>query len=121
MSSIGRPHSGRHTFCQQGTPEAFTQNLNEYFDETFVTDSKAIDDLATDYATDAARLQKQLAAIIAAPSKFLEVEKLKTEKEEQEFWTEHDSTENLDWSTARRGGASPGVHPARSPPSPSSR
>ena len=27
----------------------------------------------------------------------------KTEEEEQDFWTEHDSTEYLDWSEARRG------------------
>ncbi len=70
-----------YPFCQQNTTEAFAQSLNEYFDETFVKDSKVIDDLATDFATDAARLQQELAAIIAAPSKFLEVEKLKTEKE----------------------------------------
>ena len=68
-------------FCQQSTDEAFARSLNEYFDEAFVTDSKAIDGLATNYATDAARLQQQLAAIIASPSKFLDVEKLKTEKE----------------------------------------
>ena len=30
-------------FCQQSTTKAFAQSLNEYFDETFVTDSKAID------------------------------------------------------------------------------
>ena len=74
-------NDGTCPFCQQSTTEAFDQSLTEYFDETFVADSKAIDDLATDYATDAARLQQQLAAIIAAPTKFLEVEKLKTEKE----------------------------------------
>ncbi len=68
-------------FCQQSTTEAFAKSLNEYFDETFVADSKAIDDLATNYATDAARLQQQLAAIILTPSKFLDVAKLKTEKE----------------------------------------
>lgn len=68
-------------FCQQSTSEAFAKSLNEYFDETFVTDSKAIDDLATDYATEAARIQQQLASIIASPSKFLDVEKLKAEKE----------------------------------------
>lgn len=68
-------------FCQQGTTEAFAQSLNEYFDETFVTDSKAIDDLSTNYSTDATRLQQQIASIIAAPSKFLDVEKLKAEKE----------------------------------------
>lgn len=68
-------------FCQQRTTEAFSHSLNEYFDETFVADSKAIDDLATDYATDAARLQQQFAAIIASSSKFLDAEKLKAEKE----------------------------------------
>lgn len=68
-------------FCQQGTPDAFAQSLNEYFDETFITDSKAIEDLATNYATEAARIQQQLVAIIASPSKFLDVEKLKVEKE----------------------------------------
>ena len=74
-------NDGQCPFCQQSTTEAFAQSLNEYFDETFVTDSKAIDDLATNYATDAARLQQQLAAIVASPSKFLDVEKLKAEKQ----------------------------------------
>ena len=68
-------------FCQQETTAALGQSLNEYFDEAFVTDSKAIDALATNYATDATRLQQQLATIIASPSKFLVVEKLKAEKE----------------------------------------
>ncbi|MFV9645191.1 MAG: AAA family ATPase [Desulfobacterales bacterium] len=81
----GRPfydaNEGICPFCQQGTTETFAQSLNEYFDETFLTDSKAIDDLATNYATDAARLQQQLASIITAPSKFLDIEKLKAEKE----------------------------------------
>lgn len=67
-------------FCQQSTTKTFAQSLNEYFDETFVTDSKAIDDLATNYSTDAARLQQQIASIIAVPSRFLDVEKLKAEK-----------------------------------------
>lgn len=68
-------------FCQQSTTDAFAQSLNEYFDATFVTDSKTIDDLATNYTTDSARLQQEIAAILAMPSKFLEVEKLKAEKE----------------------------------------
>lgn len=68
-------------FCQQSTTEAFAQSLNEYFDDTFVTDSKVIDDLATNYATEAARLQQQLASIITSPSRFLDVENLKAEKE----------------------------------------
>lgn len=68
-------------FCQQSTSDAFAQSLNEYFDETFVADSKAIDDIATNYATEAARFQQQLTSIIASPSKFLEGEKLKAEKD----------------------------------------
>ena len=74
-------NDGACPFCQQSTSKEFAESLNEYFDETFLTDSKAIDDLATNYATDSARIQQQFAAIIAAPSKFLDVEKLKAEKE----------------------------------------
>ncbi len=66
-------------FCQQTTTDAFAKSLNEYFDETFETDSKAIDDLATNYTTDAARLQQQITSVIATPSNFLDLEKLKTE------------------------------------------
>lgn len=74
-------NEGTCPFCQQSTSEAFAQSLNEYFDETFVADSKAIDQLATNYDTEAARIQQQLASIITSPSKFLDVEKLKSEKE----------------------------------------
>ena len=68
-------------FCQQVTTEAFARSLSEYFDETFIADKKAIDELATKYSTDAARLQQQLAAIIAMPSSFLDLEKLTLEKQ----------------------------------------
>lgn len=74
-------NEGTCPFCQQSTSDAFAQSLNEYFDETFLTDSKAIEDLATNYGTEAARIQQQLASIIASPPKFLDVEKLKAEKE----------------------------------------
>lgn len=68
-------------FCQQSTSESLAQSLNEYFDEAFLTDSKVIDDLATNYSTDATRLQRQIGSIIVAPSRFLDVGKLKVEKE----------------------------------------
>lgn len=74
-------NDGACPFCQQTTTEAFAKGLNEYFDETFVGDSKTIEDLASDYADDATRLQQQLGAIIAAPSKFLDVDTLKAERE----------------------------------------
>jgi wobble nucleotide-excising tRNase len=68
-------------FCQQNTSEGFAQSLNEYFDEAFETDSKAIDALTINYKADSEQLQEQLGLIVAAPSKFLDVEKLKAEKE----------------------------------------
>lgn len=74
-------NEGACPFCQQSTTEAFAQSLNEYFDETYLTDNKTIGDLATDYASDAARIQQQLASIVASPSRFLDGEKLKLEKE----------------------------------------
>lgn len=68
-------------FCQQDTEDSFASSLNEYFDETFEADSKAITDLEVNYKTDAARLQQEIAATIADPSRFLDVEKLKLEKQ----------------------------------------
>lgn len=68
-------------FCQQKTSEAFSRSLNEYFNETFVADCNAIDDLAINYAADATQLQQQLTTIIASSSNFLDAAKLKIEKE----------------------------------------
>ena len=68
-------------FCQQETSDAFLRSLNEYFDEVFLLDSKEIDDLATNYATEALRIQQQIAGIIASPSRFLDLEMLKSEEE----------------------------------------
>ncbi len=67
-------------FCQQETTDAFAASLAEYFDETFDTDSKAIDTLLSDYATDSSDVQTRVGEIIAAPGKFLDVEKLKSHK-----------------------------------------
>ena len=81
----GRPfyevNEGFCPFCQQSTDEKFAQSLNDYFDETFETDSRAIEDLATNYETDAARVQQQIVSIIETPSRLLDVEKMKAEKE----------------------------------------
>lgn len=68
-------------FCQQSTDEAFAKSLEDYFDESFISDSKAIDDLSSNYKTDAERLQQQISGIIDAASRFVDVEKLKTEKQ----------------------------------------
>lgn len=68
-------------FCQQVTDVAFAKSLNEYFDEAFVQDTKTIETLVTNYNTDAERLLQQLDSIIAAPSRFFDVERLKEERE----------------------------------------
>jgi wobble nucleotide-excising tRNase len=68
-------------FCQQSTTEAFAKSLSEYFDETYLEDSSSIDDLATNYDTDSSRLQQQILQVISGSSKFLDVERLKIEKE----------------------------------------
>lgn len=68
-------------FCQQKTNENLAKSLNEYFDETFEADNKRINLLITDYATDALRIQQQIQDIINNPSEFLEIEKLKSEKQ----------------------------------------
>ena len=44
-------------FCQQATKESFAKSLNEYFDEAFLLDTITINKLATDYQTDAERIQ----------------------------------------------------------------
>jgi wobble nucleotide-excising tRNase len=67
-------------FCQQTTSEDFARSLNEYFDEAFIADSKAVDALVSDYSTDADRLQQHLSTIIAVPSQYLDVDRLKEEK-----------------------------------------
>lgn len=68
-------------FCQQATKDSFAKSLNEYFDEAFLMDTITINKLATDYQTDAERIQQQLGLIIGTTCKFLDVAKLKEEKE----------------------------------------
>lgn len=74
-------NNGVCPFCQQDTRKSFVQSLNEYFDETFAADTKTISELVANYATDTDQVQQQLASLITSPSKFLDIEKLKTEKE----------------------------------------
>lgn len=68
-------------FCQRETSEAFAKSLKDYFDETFIADSRAIDELAMNYTTDSERIRQQIVSIITSPSRFLDAEKLRSEKE----------------------------------------
>lgn len=68
-------------FCQQSVAASFTHSLNEYFDETFMTDTANIAKLISNYSTEAERLQLGVSQIIASQSRFLDAENLKKEKE----------------------------------------
>jgi len=68
-------------FCQQKTNEAFEKSLSEYFNESFERDSKSIASLLDNYKTEAARVLQELGEILAAPSKFLDVEKFRGERD----------------------------------------
>lgn len=67
-------------FCQQRTTEEFAQSLKDYFDESFESDTKAIDTLISQYEVDARTIQSTIEGILTAPGKFLDVEKVKAEK-----------------------------------------
>jgi len=67
-------------FCQQPTTERFAKSLEDYFDETFLSDLEEINKLENNYFTESARLQKQLEALIEKPSKFMDVNRLMVEK-----------------------------------------
>lgn len=74
-------NNGVCPFCQRKTEESFSQSLEEYFDEMFETDTTAIENLISNYTTDAERLKQQVLSVIETGSKFLEIESLKAEKE----------------------------------------
>jgi wobble nucleotide-excising tRNase len=71
----------RCPFCQQITPDALAQSLNEYFDETFEKDSKAIETLEINYKTSANSIRQRLDSILDTPCKYLDVIKLKSKKD----------------------------------------
>jgi wobble nucleotide-excising tRNase len=60
---------------------SFAQSLNEYFDEAFLQDTQKIESLVSDYAIEAQRVQFVFANIIANPSRFLDLDKVKVESE----------------------------------------
>lgn len=68
-------------FCQQDTPPTLEESLNEYFDEAFIADTRAIEKLFTDYKTDSERLQLNIQTLLDNPSRFLDSEKLQAESD----------------------------------------
>lgn len=68
-------------FCQQRTADSLSKSLSEYFDEAYQRDTKTIEQLFTDYKAESERLQSSLQVILTDVSRFLDVEKFKSEKE----------------------------------------
>lgn len=68
-------------FCQQKTDESFERSLSEYFNDSFERDSKAITLLLDNYKTEADRILQELGQILAVPTKFLDVEKIRGERD----------------------------------------
>ncbi len=67
-------------FCQQPTSERFKKSLGDYFDQTFLADTEAIDNLLERYTFDSTLVQKNILAVIATQSKFLDIEAVKSQK-----------------------------------------
>ena len=79
--SFYEANEGVCPFCQQKTSEGFRTSLSEYFDETYKQDRNAIKALIDNYSANTNRLQIQIQALIDLQSAFLDIEKLKTEKQ----------------------------------------
>lgn len=67
-------------FCQQTTREALAKSFSDYFDVTFETDSQALKALEANYMTEVQRARESMEQILAASSRFLDVEKLRSER-----------------------------------------
>jgi wobble nucleotide-excising tRNase len=68
-------------FCQQPTAADLIARLDEYFDETFTRDTRAIELLASKYSSAVDRLKRSFDAILAADCPFLDADKLRAERE----------------------------------------
>jgi len=67
-------------FCQQKTDEQFAKSLNEYFDDAFEKDSKAILALEANFKDASLAIKLTLAEIESVQSKFIDNEKFKSGK-----------------------------------------
>jgi wobble nucleotide-excising tRNase len=68
-------------FCQQRVELSFTDSLNAYFDDAYNEDETAIKTLLGNYKTNTEILQQSIKSILDNPSKFIDIDKLKIEKE----------------------------------------
>jgi len=79
----GRPYFDKNEstcpFCQQQTRDTFARSLEEYFDESYLAKTKAIDDLCNAYSVQVTNYSLGLEEILRAPSKYLDADVLSSE------------------------------------------
>ncbi|MAM55739.1 MAG: hypothetical protein CMN25_00160 [Salinicola sp.] len=66
-------------FCQQKLPQEFEKSLEDYFDETFEADTRALSQFRTTYSSVADSLLAQAQAVLATDCSHLDKEKLDRE------------------------------------------
>ena len=89
-------------FCQQETNEAFTRSLNEYFDETYLHDINAIEQLMTAYEEHSSVIIQRLQSILDATPQHLDHERM----ESQIMLTKAKITENKQFLASKKREAS---------------
>ncbi len=67
-------NDGTCPFCQQDTDKKFADELEKYFDETFIADTEAIEKLCSDYENAADEIQSIVGDILSHPSKYVKTE-----------------------------------------------
>lgn len=68
-------------FCQQPTSLAFAKSLADYFDDTFLADSRAVDAICEAYVRDSEAVMRQVDSIIHLRSEYVDVDKVRTARE----------------------------------------
>lgn len=66
-------------FCQQATEADFAKSLEDFFDESYIAETKAVDELVDGYTMQAVAYANALQLILEAPSKFLDAAALRSE------------------------------------------
>lgn len=74
-------NNGYCPFCQQETSDSLAKSLSDFFDETFSSGIKHIEDIIKGYQDEVERITTHLNKVIVTSLRFLNLEKLKLEKE----------------------------------------
>lgn len=69
--------NGRCPFCQQKLPDNFSQQISDYFDETYKANMEKISSLRNAYISLVNQLELQMMVLIDNPNRFLDVDILK--------------------------------------------